>query len=121
MCVVNKQFEPLEFVMRFFSLLLQGRCACVVCSHVVVLGLSVRLSLYLCRGYGNWNACDVVLNVSMLRKCDGDGNAGGMDGGSVVAVSAGHEYVGGTRGSGLVSSATDVVGMSVVRGMRGVG
>ena len=34
-------------------------------------------------------------------------------------VSAGH--VGGTRGSGIVSSATDVLWMSVVRGMRGVG
>ena len=34
-------------------------------------------------------------------------------------VSAGH--VGGTRGSGIVSSAADVVWMSVVRGKRGVG
>ena len=33
-------------------------------------------------------------------------------------VSAGHEYVGGTC---IVSSANDVLGMSVVRGMRGVG
>ena len=31
-------------------------------------------------------------------------------------VSAG--YVGGTRGSGIVSSAADVLWMSVVRGMR---
>ena len=30
---------------------------------------------------------------------------------SVVAVSAGHEYVGGTCGSGIVSSAADVLGM----------
>ena len=30
------------------------------------------------------------------------------------------EHVGGTRGSGIVSSASDVL-MSVVRGMRGVG
>ena len=44
------------------------------------------------------------------------GNVGG-----VVVVSAGHEYVSGTRGSGIVSSAADVLGMSVVRGMRGVG
>ena len=36
-------------------------------------------------------------------------------------VSAGHEYVGGTRGSCILSSAADVLGMSVVRGMRGVG
>ena len=34
-------------------------------------------------------------------------------------VSARH--VGGTRGSGIVSSAADVLWMSVVRGMRGVG
>ena len=34
-------------------------------------------------------------------------------------MSAGH--VGGTRGSGIVSSAVDVVWMSVVRGMIGVG
>ena len=33
-------------------------------------------------------------------------------------VMAGH--VGGTRGSGIVSSAADLLGMSVVRGMRGV-
>ena len=34
-------------------------------------------------------------------------------------VSAGH--VGGTRGSGIVSNAADVPGMSVVRGKKGVG
>ena len=34
-------------------------------------------------------------------------------------VSAG--YVGGTRGSGIVSSAADVIWMSVMREMRGVG
>ena len=34
-------------------------------------------------------------------------------------VSAGH--VGGSRGSGIVSSAADVLWTSVVRGMRGVG
>ena len=36
-----------------------------------------------------------------------------------MVVSAG--YVGGTRGSGIVSSTADVLWMSVVRGMRGVG
>ena len=40
------------------------------------------------------------------------------DGASVFVVSAGH--VGGTRGSGILSSASDVLGISVVRGMRGV-
>ena len=37
----------------------------------------------------------------------------------MVVVRPGH--VGGTRGSGIVSSAADVLWMSVVRGMRGVG
>ena len=41
------------------------------------------------------------------------------DGCGVVVVCAGH--VGGTRGSGIVSSAADVLWVSVVRGMRGVG
>ena len=31
-----------------------------------------------------------------------DGNAGVWDRGGVVTVSDGHEYVGGTRGSGIV-------------------
>ena len=37
----------------------------------------------------------------------------------MVVLSAGH--VCGTRGSGIVSSAADVLWMRVVRGMRGVG
>ena len=37
----------------------------------------------------------------------------------MIVVSAGH--LGGTRGSCIVSSAADVLGMSVVRWMRGVG
>ena len=41
--------------------------------------------------------------------CKGDGNAGVGDGGGRVVVSAGH--VSGTRGSGIVSNAADVVGM----------
>ena len=51
-----------------------------------------------------------------MRECDGDGNAGEGDGGSVT-VSSGHEYVG---GSGIVSSAADVLGMNVVRGVDGL-
>ena len=43
-----------------------------------------------------------------------------VHGAGVVVMRAEHEYVGGTRGSGIVSSAADVLGMSVVRGMRGV-
>ena len=62
-----------------------------------------------------------VLNASMMRECDGGGNAGVGDGRGVVVVSAGHEYVGGERGSSIVSSAADVLGMSVVSGMSGVG
>ena len=42
--------------------------------------------------------------------CEGDSNAG--DVGGVVVVSACHEYVGGTRGLGIVSYAADVLGMS---------
>ena len=48
-----------------------------------------------------------------------DGNAGVGDRGGMVVVSAGH--VGVTRGSGIVSSPDDVLGMSTVRGMSGVG
>ena len=55
-----------------------------------------------------------VLDVTMLRECDGDGSAGVENGGSVVAVSVGHEYVG---GSCIVSIAADVCGM---RGVGGV-
>ena len=47
--------------------------------------------------------------------CEGDGNDG------VVAVSVACECMGGTRGSGVVSCADDVLEMSVVRGVRGVG
>ena len=43
----------------------------------------------------------------MLRECKGD-----------AIDDVGNEYVGGTRGSGIVSNAADVLGMSVVRGMR---
>ena len=47
--------------------------------------------------------------------CDGDGNAGVGSGGGVVTVNA---YIGGTRGSGVLSNAGDVREMSVVRGVR---
>ena len=56
MCVVNKQFELLEFVFDsvyvdlqyveiYLTLLLMGLCSCVLFSHMVVFGLSVRLAL----------------------------------------------------------------------------
>ena len=44
-----------------------------------------------------------------------------VDEGDVDGVSAGYEYLGGTRGLGMVSSEADVLGMSVVRGMKGLG
>ena len=54
MCVVNKQFELIEFVLipvmltcsmiRFLSLLLLGLCPCVV--SVVIFGQSVSLLWY---------------------------------------------------------------------------
>ena len=52
MCVVNKQFDLLEFVFESvyveISLTLTAVYVCLygVCSHVVVLSLSVRLSWY---------------------------------------------------------------------------
>ena len=52
-----------------------------------------------------------------VRGCEGDGNAGVGSGGDVVAVGA---CMGGTRGSGVLSSTGDVLEMSVVRGVGGV-
>ena len=57
MCVVDKKFELLEFVFESVYVDLQydeisltltagSVCLCCVCSPVVVLGLSVRLSWY---------------------------------------------------------------------------
>ena len=57
----------------------------------------------------------------MLRECEGDGNAGVGAGGSVVSIIIGCDYMGGTCGSGVVSSAYDVLEMIVVRGARSVG
>ena len=45
--------------------------------------------------------------------CEGDGNAGVGSGGGVVEMSV---CMGGTRGSGVLSSTGDVLEMSVVRG-----
>ena len=58
-----------------------------------------------------------VLHVCILRECEGDVNAGEGSWAGVVAVSA---YMGGTRASGVLSSACDVLEMSVVRGIGGV-
>ena len=72
MCVMNKLFELLQFV--FDSVYADLQCNeisltftagtvsfCCVCNHVIVFGLSVRLSWYVVR-------------------CKGDGNAGVGDG-----------------------------------------
>ena len=56
--------------------------------------------------------------AARLLGCEGDGNAGVESGGGVIVVSA---YMGGTRGSGVLASAGDVLEMSVVRGVGGVG
>ena len=55
----------------------------------------------------------------LLFECESTRNAGVVDRGGVVVVSAVH--MGGTRGSGIVSSAADMLGMRVVHGMREVG
>ena len=55
-----------------------------------------------------------VLHAARMLGCEGDINAGVGSGGGVVAVSA---YMG---GSGVLSSAGDVLEMSVVRGVSGV-
>ena len=49
--------------------------------------------------------------------CEGDGNAGVGSGRCVAAVNA---YMGGTRGSCVLSSACHVLEMSVVSGVGGV-
>ena len=102
-------------MVRFRSVLLLGMCPCVasVCEVVVVAYVDAVIAVTLMRVLLS------VLCVCMLREYEGDGNVGVGDGGGVVVVSAGH--VGGTHGSGTVSSAADVIGMSVLRGMKGVG
>ena len=74
-----------------------------------------------CGGCCDCDACTVVwvacVSAERVWWWEGDGNVGVGDGWAVV--SAGH--VGGTRGLGIVSSAADVLWMSVVCGMWGVG
>ena len=55
--------------------------------------------------------------MSILREWEGDGNTVVGD---VGGVFSGCKYMGGKRGSGIVSSADYVLEMSVVRGVRGV-
>ena len=55
--------------------------------------------------------------AARLLGYEGDGNAGMGSGGGVAVEMV---YMGGTRGSGVLSSACDVLEMSVVRGVGGV-
>ena len=55
--------------------------------------------------------------AAKLLGCEGNGNAAVGSGEGVVAVSA---YMDGTRGSGVLASAGDVLEISVVRGVGGV-
>ena len=64
-----------------------------------------------------------VLYVCMLRECEGAMVTKMLvwGPGRWVVVSAEYAYMGGTRGSCFVFTADDVLEMSVVRGVRGVG
>ena len=119
MCVANEQYKLLEFVFNSVYVDLQYNyispsfsvgsvCLCVV----------TWLSLF-CMGGCLGTLCDacavICVGYEYLRECDGDGNAG------MVAVSAECECMGCTCSLGIVSSADDVLAMSVVRGVRGVG
>ena len=61
------------------------------------------------------DACVVVFVACVyavrLLGCEGDGSSGVGTGGGVVVVSM---YMGGTQGSGVLSSAGDVLEMSVL-------
>ena len=61
--------------------------------------------------------CVACVFAASLLVCEGDGSAGVEFGGDVVVVSA---YMAGTRGSGVLASAGDVLEISVVRGVCGV-
>ena len=66
--------------------------------------------------------CVACVYAKRLWLCEVEGNVGVGDGGGVVVVSARHVGWGRvTRGSGFVSSAADVLGMSMVCGMRVIG
>ena len=80
---------------------------------MVVLSLSVRLSWY---PYVV-GAVVAVTVMHVLLVCESDGSAGVGFVGGVVTVSA---YISGTRGSGVLASAGDVLEKSVVRGVGGV-
>ena len=68
-------------MMRFLSIFLLGLCPCVVsvCEVVVVPYVDAVVAVTVMR------VLLFVLYVSMLRECEGDGNAAVGDGGVVVA------------------------------------
>ena len=61
--------------------------------------------------------CVACVHAERVRWGDGQGNAPMVDGDVWLQ---GSEYMGGTRGSGFVSTANDVLEMSVVLGVRGI-
>ena len=61
--------------------------------------------------------CVACVYAARMLGCEGDGNTGVGSGEGVFAVSA---YMGVTRRSGVLSSAGDMLDMSVVRGVGGV-
>ena len=69
------------------------------CVVGAVVALTVMRALFVCE-------------VHMPNYCEGDGNAD---------VGAECEYMGCTRGSGVASNAANLLEMSVVRDVRGVG
>ena len=74
----------------------------LVCYHVVVLGLSVRLACYVVVVVTVMRVLLFVFDVSMLSE-------GVRVTAMLVRGGAWHEYVSGTRGSGIVSSAAGVL------------
>ena len=140
MCVVNKRFELLEFVFDSVYVNLQydeiyltftagSLCLGDFCSHVIAFGLSVRLSwytmwmrwlLWLCCVYCCLYfmcVCWESMKMRWWRQpwCGCQWRCGCCEWGG------GGEYMGGTRGSGFVSIADDVLEMNVVYWVRWVG
>ena len=134
MWVLNKQLELLQFVFDSINVYLQyyeisltftaGSVHCVVsvvmwshlrsvCEVVVVPYVDAVVAVTV--------MCVLlfVLHVCMLRECEGTRVTTMLVCGDGGVVSAGH--VGGTRGSSIVSRTANMLGMGVVREMRGVG
>ena len=103
MRIMNKHFELLEFAFNsvyvdqkfneiYLTFTAEYVCLCGMCSHVVVLTLSVRLSRY-----------PMWMRVLLFVLCEYSERVRVTETlvcgpGRCVVVSAGHEYVGGTRG-----------------------